>query len=407
MQASVRMLAVLLSQAAQGLQLTDAQPAGPAPLMHIEAHLTAHSGLEAGVAASKSAALAEHSRLEDLVTSLQRELEAAQLEHMRNKKAAEPPPKPTLGPSPLPPMTEVLATDAFHSALRSYVDSQALPAADFVTAVATAAGKMVGAASADAAARHASEVTAEALVKVACNFSGSLAQHAAAEGAAAAANMSWTTAGELQEAADLARGAAAEDAVENCLADAMPVLEAARGNATAAGTARGTNSSVLAAKVAAMNTSRVFSQRVADSEYVRLLSNYSCRLRSFAWQMAMRALRLDNATSDKFPSGTAEVAAKTAEVERVAEAAKKLVLGSEKVAAAAALKAAAPDIPERVNAAVNVHHKKIQIAEENVTIAALIDDAAPSGDLMDASGTLPPCTGLLCANRSHFLRAIL
>merc|ERR1719379_2874959 len=303
-------------------------------------------------------------------------------------------------------MTEVLAFDAFHSALRSYVDSQALPAADFVTAVAVAAGKMVGAASADAAARHASEVTAEALVKVACNFSGSLAQHAAAEGAAAAANMSWTTASELQEAAELARGAAADDAVENCLADALPVLEAAKGNATAAGTAKGTNSSVLAAKVAAMNTSRVLSQRVADSEYVRLLSNYNCRLRSFAWSMALRALRLDNATSSKFPSGTAEVAAKTAAVERVAEAAKRLVLGSEKVAAAAALKAAAPDIPERVKAAVSVHHKKIQLAEDNVTVAALIDDVDSSSDLMDASGVLPPCNSLLCANRSRFSKTV-
>merc|ERR1719453_2121840 len=300
-------------------------------------------------------------------------------------------------------MTEVLAANAFHSALRAYVDSQVGPSTDFVTAVAVAAGKMVGAASADAAARHASEVTAEALVKVACNFSGNLAQHAAAEGAAAAANMSWTTASELQEAAQLARGAAAEDAVENCLADALPVLEAAKGNATAAGTASGTNSSVLAAEVAATNTSRFFSKRVADSEYIRLLSNYSCRLRSFARQMAMRALHLDNATSSKFPSGTAEVAAKTAAVERVAEAAKRLVLGSEKVAAAAALKAAAPDIPERVNAAVKVHHKKIQIAEDNVTITALVDDADPSGELMDASGgPLPPCHGLFCANRSHF-----
>merc|ERR1719453_266792 len=303
-------------------------------------------------------------------------------------------------------MTEVLAANAFHSALRAYVDSQVGPSTDFVTAVAVAAGKMVGAASADAAARHASEVTAEALVKVACNFSGSLAQHAAAEGAAAAANMSWTTASELQEAAELARGAAADDAVENCLADAMPVLEAARGNATAAGTASGTNSSVLAAEVAATNTSRFFSKRVADSEYIRLLSNYSCRLRSFARQMAMRALHLDNATSSKFPSGTAEVAAKTAAVERVAEAAKRLVLGSEKVAAAAALKAAAPDIPERVNAAVSVHHKKIQIAEDNVTIAALIDDAEPSGDLMAASGPLPPCHGLLCANRSRLFQIV-
>merc|ERR1719395_221210 len=173
-------------------------------------------------------------------------------------------------------MTEVIAADAFHHALRAYVDSQVDPSANFVTAVAVAAGKMVGAASADAAARHASEVTAETLVKVACNFSGDLAQHAAAEGAAAAANMSWTTASELQEAAELARGAAADDAVENCLADALPVLEAAKGNATAAGTARGTNSSVLAAKVAAYNTSHVLSQRVADSEYVRLLSNYTC-----------------------------------------------------------------------------------------------------------------------------------
>merc|ERR1719453_2259730 len=280
-------------------------------------------------------------------------------------------------------MTEVIAADAFHRALRVFVDKQAGPASDFVTGVAVAAGKMVGEASADAAARHASEVVAESLVKVACNFSGGLAQHAAAEGAAAAANMSRTTASELQEASALARGAAAEDAVENCLADALPVLEAAKGNATAAGTASGTNSSVLAAEVAATNTSRFFSKRVADSEYIRLLSNYSCRLRSFARQMAMRALHLDNATSSKFPSGTAEVAAKTAAVERVAEAAKKLVLGSEKVAAAAALKAAAPDIPERVNAAVSVHHKKIQIAEENVTVAALLDDADdPSGDLM-------------------------
>jgi len=401
MWASARMLAVLLSQAVQGLQL------GDAPLMHIEAHLTAHSGLEAGVAASRNASLAEHSRLENLVTSLQRELEAAQLEHQRIKTVAEPSSTAApLLPSPLPPMTEVIAFDAFHHALRSYVDSQVSPSADFVTAVAVAAGKMVGAASADAAARHASEVTAEALVKVACNFSGSLAQHAAAEGAAAAANMSWTTASELQEAAELARGAAADDAVENCLADALPVLEAAKGNATAAGTAKGTNSSVLAAKVAAMNTSRVLSQRVADSEYVRLLSNYSCRLRSFAWQMALRALRLDNATSAKFPSGTAEVAAKTAAVERVAEAAKRLVLGSEKVAAAAALKAAAPDIPERVNAAVSVHHKKIQIAEDNVTIAALIDDADSSSDLMDASGVLPPCTSLFCQNRSRFLQTV-
>lgn len=400
MLAGARMWAVLLSQAALGLQL------GDAPLMHIEAHLTSHSGVEAGVAASRSAALAEHSRLEDLVTSLQRELEAAQLEHQRIKKVAEPTTAAPLPPSPLPPMTEVIAYDAFHNALRNYVDSQTGPAADFVTAVAVAAGKMVGAASADAAARHASEVTAEALVKVACNFSGSLAQHAAAEGAAAAANMSWTTASELQEAAELARGAAADDAVENCLADALPVLEAAKGNATAAGTAKGTNSSVLAAKVAAMNTSRVLSQRVADSEYVRLLSNYSCRLRSFAWQMALRALRLDNATSAKFPSGTAEVAAKTAAVERVAEAAKRLVLGSEKVAAAAALKAAAPDIPERVNAAVSVHHKKIQIAEDNVTIAALIDDADSSSDLMDASGVLPPCTSLFCQNRSRFLQTV-
>merc|ERR1719502_1591810 len=302
-------------------------------------------------------------------------------------------------------MTEVLAFDAFHHALRNYVDSQVNPSSDFVTAVAVAAGKMVGAASADAAARHASEVTAEALVKVACNFSGSLAQHAAAEGAAAAANMSWTTASELQEAADLARGAAADDAVENCLADALPVLEAAKGNATAAGTARGTNSSVLAAKVAAMNTSRFFSQRVADSEYVRLLSNYSCRLRSFAWQMAMRALRLDNATEPRFLSGKEEVATKTAAVERVAQAAKQLVLGSEKVAAAAALKAAAPDIPERVNAAVNVHHKKIQTAEDNVTISALIDDTSET-PLMEASGTLAPCNSLLCVNRSRFLQTV-
>merc|ERR1719326_178629 len=111
--------------------------------------------------------------------------------------------------------------------------------------------------------------------------------------------------------------------------------------------------------------------------------------------MAKRALQLDNATSPKFPSGTAEVAAKTAEVERVAQAAKKLLLGAEKVAAGAALKAAAPDIPERVNAAVSVHHKKIQIAEDNVTIAALIDDAEPSDELMAASGTLPPCNSLL------------
>merc|ERR1719460_2133753 len=303
-------------------------------------------------------------------------------------------------------MTEVLAGDAFTRALRVFVDNQAGPASDFVTGVAVAAGKMVGEASADAAARHASEVVAESLVKVACNFSGGLAQHAAAEGAAAAANMSWTTASELQEAADLARGAAADDAVENCLADALPVLEAAKGNATAAGTASGTNSSVLAAEVAATNTSRFFSKRVADSEYIRLLSNYSCRLRSFARQMAMRALHLDNATSAKFPSGTAEVAAKTAAVERVAEAAKKLVLGSEKVAAAAALKAAAPDIPERVNAAVSVHHKKIQIAEDNVTIAALIDDAEPSSELMPATGTLPPCNSLLCANRTRFLQTV-
>merc|ERR1719453_2322099 len=303
-------------------------------------------------------------------------------------------------------MTEVIAHDAFQRALRVYIDGEAGPATDFVTAVAVAAGKMVGAASADAAARHASEVTAEALVKVACNFSGNLAQHAAAEGAAAAANMSWTTASELQEAADLARGAAADDAVENCLADALPVLEAAKGNATAAGTASGTNSSVLAAEVAATNTSRFFSKRVADSEYIRLLSNYSCRLRSFARQMAMRALHLDNATSSKFPSGTAEVAAKTAAVERVAEAAKRLVLGSEKVAAAAALKAAAPDIPERVNAAVSVHHKKIQIAEDNVTITALVDDADPSGELMDASDLLPPCNSLLCANRSRLFQIV-
>jgi hypothetical protein len=216
--------------------------------------------------------------------------------------------------------------------------------------------------------------------------------------------MSWTTTSELQEAAELARGAAADDAVENCLQDALPVLEAAKGNATAAGTAKGTNSSVLAAKVAAMNTSHVLSLRVADSEYVRLLSNYSCRLRSFAWSMAMRALRLDNATSDKFSSGTEEVAERTATVERVAQAAKKLVLGSEKVAAAAALKAAAPDIPERVNAAVSVHHKKIQIAEDNVTVAALIDDT--SSDLMEASGPLPPCNSLLCANRSRVLQTV-
>jgi len=401
MLASARMLAVLLSQAAQGLQLADAPP------LHIHAHLTSNAGVEAGVAASKSEALAEHSRLEELVGSLQRELQAAQLEHAKNMKVAEPAPtKPPLLPSPLPPMTEVLAGDAFTRALRVYVDSQAGPASDFVTGVAVAAGKMVGAASADAAARHASEVVAESLVRVACNFSGNLAQHAAAEGAAAAANMSWTTASELQEAAELARGAAADDAVENCLSDALPVLEAAKGNATAEGTAKGTNASVVAARVAAMNTSRVLSQRVADSEYVRLLSNYSCRLRSFAWQMAMRALHLDNATSAKFPSGTAEVAAKTAAVERVAEAAKKLVLGSEKVAAAAALKAAAPDIPERVNAAVSVHHKKIQIAEDNVTIAALIDDAEPSNELMAASGTLPPCNSLLCANRTRFLQTV-
>jgi hypothetical protein len=399
MLASARMLAVLLSQAAHGLQLADVPP------LHIHAHLTSRAGLEAGAEASTSAAQAEHSRLEELVTSLQRELEIAQLEHQRIKKVAEPPPTaPPELPSPLPPMVEVLASDAFHRALRVYVDSQAGPASNFVTGVAVAAGEMVGAASADAAARHASEVVAESLVKVACNFSGSLAEHAAAEGAAAAANMSWTTASELQEAASLARGAAADDAVENCLADALPVLEAAKGNATAAGAARGTNSSVLAAKVAAMNTSRVLAQRVADSEYVRLLSNYSCRLRSFAKQMAMRVLQLDNATSAKYPSGTAEVAAQTAAVERVAQAAKRLVLGSEKVAAAAALKAAAPDIPERVNAAVSVHHKKIQIAEDNVTITALVDDADPSGELMDASGTPLPCNSLLCkSNRSHVL----
>jgi len=400
MLAGARMLAVLLGQAAHGLQLADAPP------LHIHAHLTSSAGLEAGAAASKAASLSEHARLETLVTSLQRELEAAQLAHAKLAKTAESPPTQSpLLPSPLPPMTEVLASNAFHHALRVYVDSQAGPAADFVTGVAVAAGKMVGAASADAAARHASDVVAESLVKVACNFSGGLAEHAAAEGAAAAANMSWTTASELQEAATLARGAAADDAVENCLADALPVLEAAKGNATAAGTSKGSNSSVLAAKVAATNTSRLFSQRVADSEYVRLLSNYSCRLRSFAWQMAMRALRLDNATEPRFLSGKEEVATKTAAVERVAQAAKQLVLGSEKVAAAAALKAAAPDIPERVNAAVNVHHKKIQTAEDNVTVAALIaaaveEDASDQPNLMKASH-LPPCNSLLCANRSR------
>jgi len=121
--------------------------------------------------------------------------------------------------------------------------------------------------------------------------------------------------------------------------------------------------------------------------------------------MAMRALRLDNATEPRFLSGKEEVATKTAAVERVAQAAKQLVLGSEKVAAAAALKAAAPDIPERVNAAVNVHHKKIQTAEDNVTVAALIaaaveEDSSDQPNLMKASH-LPPCNSLLCANRSR------
>jgi len=379
------LLVYLLSQAAS-LQLTDA------PLYKIHAHLTAADSLSAGAAESSKRAQEEHERLKALVASLHQELQAAQLAHDNLAKAAaakQTLPPPRLLDMPLAPMAAEIAARKLPPALRAYIDAQVYPSSDFVTTVATAAGKAVGSAAASAAARHAADVAASALVGVACNFTGELSFHAAAAAAKAGANASWTTPQERQEASDLARGAAEDEVIKACMDDAVPVLESAKGNATEVGTVAGEDSSVIAAERAARITSLLFANRVADAEYGRVLQNYTGKIRDFSHQMALRAIANDNSTDPQlYASGTEEVKAKEDAIETVARAARKLVLGAEKVAAAAALKAAAPDIPERVSAAVKVHKVRIQKALDNVTTEALLEAAFDGPDLMNATAFL-------------------
>jgi hypothetical protein len=97
---------------------------------------------------------------------------------------------------------------------------------------------------------------------------------------------------------------------------------------------------------------------------------------------ALRALANDNSTDAAYPTGTDQVNARTEQILDVTEAAAKVIAGAEKVAADAALRAAAPDIPQRVKKALLPKHVHINKVVDNQTADLLYDSANDLSVLM-------------------------
>lgn len=365
----------------------------PTPVVTIRAHLTTRAGLDAGLAASKRQAQDEHVRLEDVIASLHAELQAAELEHNRIKVKAAPamPTASPFGPMPasalVEPLAAAIAERKLRGALQTLLDGHVNETSTLVARVATEAGAHVGKAAADATASHAAEVAAKQLVHFACDFAAGPSADAAFAGAYAASNTSWNTHAEQEEAGVLARGAAKDDVLAACMDEAMPLMEAAEGNATAKASEEATASATLAATLAATKEAIPAATEAAQFEMVRVINEEKPLLKNFSYAASLRAILNDNATDASFASGTAQVGARTEELFDVAEAAAKLVAGAEKVAAQAALAAAAPEIPARVAWAMVKHRTKIAAAIANESSSLLLSDALSEGspNLVNAS----------------------
>jgi len=374
-------LVLIASQAALGLLSRKPPLAKP---VTIHAHLAAADSLSAGLDASTQLANSEHLRLEGVIANLHAELTAAELEHARNAKKAAPtmPPLPAVLPTPLLPRTEVLAKKMLQDTLRMLLDHKINSTTQLVMEVAQKAGEHVASAAADAAAQHASEVAAKQLVTFACDFAAGPSPDAAAAGALVASNTSWTTPDQKEEAAELARGAAEDDVVNACLDEALPLMDYAAGNATEKATAAAVASAVAAAQTAAHKAAHPAAVASADKEFLRVIVQEQERLSNASRAAALRALANDNSTDAAYPTGTDQVNARTAQILDVTEAAAKVIAGAEKVAADAALRAAAPDIPQRVKKALLPKHVHINKVVDNQTADLLYDSANDLSVLM-------------------------
>merc|ERR1719359_2565866 len=160
----------------------------------------------------------------------------------------------------------------------------------------------------------------------------SAAPDAAAAGALVASNTSWTTPDQKEEAAELARGAAEDDVVKACLDEALPLMDYAAGNATEKATVAAVASAVAAAQTAAHQAAHPAAVASADKEFLRVIVQ---------------------------------------EQERLANASR-----------AAALRAAAPDIPQRVKKALLPKHVHINKVVDNQTADLLYDSANDLSVLM-------------------------
>lgn len=349
----------------QALSLQLKQP-DPWEDLDVYAHVAAAQGLSAGLEESARRHAAETAHLQDLITSLHTELEAAELARSQpNVTDVVPVPPPVQG-ADAAALARDLAESRVRTELRIALNESVDTTLETIRAMARTAGEHVASAAASAAATHASEVAASHLVEVACELFAGPSAEALYEGARNASSASGATHADAHEAGELA-AASADKVLKACIADAEQQVESARAAALRSALADAQGSAALAADQAVDEVAPP-AARTAAREYLAALLPRAVRdVREEAADAVRAAFAARMPTAAEYATSDEQVQDQADELIAVGEAAEKVVEGAEQVALRAALKEAAPDLPDRLAAAVLARRPRVSEAIAVVT----------------------------------------